>query len=69
MFTINMSIGLMSFFAMQALRSIREEMRYATPLVFNYSFAVNNYRSMLLRNFEYKKKVPTDAICSYKMFF
>lgn len=30
--------------AMQALR-ISQKMRYVTPLVFNYSFAVNNYRS------------------------
>jgi hypothetical protein len=31
---------------MQALHS-KAKMRYVTPLVFNYSFAVNNYRSML----------------------
>lgn len=51
--------------AMQALRN--KEMRYVTPLLFNYySIAVNNYRSELrnVKKKECAREAPTDAICS-----
>jgi hypothetical protein len=55
--SINISAILMSSSDSCEMQALKREMRYVTPSVFNYSFAVNNYRALyyVISNKKYRQ--------------